>query len=125
MSRRPGARGVSGTYRRWITSATTAATGATRKPVRQPRCSARRLPIAGIGVVSANPAPRYSPIAAARRCGGNTALMVASERPSRKANATPEPARAAISTAPVGAAAARMPKPIAPSRPPVNIRFMP
>ncbi len=51
--------------------------------------------------------------------------MMASDNPSRNANATPAPARATISTAPFGAAAARTPNPTAPSRPTVNIRLMP
>ena len=46
-------------------------------------------PSAGCGVVSANPAPRYSAMAAARRSGAKTSLMIASESPSRKANASP------------------------------------
>jgi hypothetical protein len=52
-------------------------------------------------------------------------LVVASDSPNRNAKATPDPARAAMSTAPVGAAAASKPNPMAPSKPPVNMRFMP
>ena len=64
-------------------------------------------------------------MAPARRPGGKTALMIASDNPSTNAKATPRPALAMISMPTCGAAAPSTPKKIDPQTPRMNIFFMP